>query len=240
MLPSFSSLPKSQPSLLHARVPENPICFTGPNLTCFIGATPICFTGAMTRKRKKEKRRKPYREEERISELPDDILCHILSFLPTEEAIATCTLSTRRRFLWTLFPTLDFKITKPTTHEIVINKFLSLRTTKRITRFHLNLKNCRYWSPNGHKWVLVAIAGKVEHFNISLCKSYQKCILSIPTLFPCTTIITLKLTCSVVPHFLFLFIFHLSILCFSTSTNTPLSPALRALCMDFHLLNCFT
>ncbi|KAJ1382089.1 Leucine-rich repeat domain superfamily [Sesbania bispinosa] len=45
---------------------------------------------------------------DRISTLPDEVLCHILSFLPTEEAIATSLLSRRWRSLWYSVPTLNF------------------------------------------------------------------------------------------------------------------------------------
>ncbi|XP_057440610.1 F-box protein At4g09920-like [Lotus japonicus] len=41
-----------------------------------------------------------------ISELPDDILLHILSFLPTEDVIATSLVSKRWRPLWLSVPTL--------------------------------------------------------------------------------------------------------------------------------------
>ncbi|KAH9736944.1 F-box/LRR-repeat protein [Citrus sinensis] len=47
-------------------------------------------------------------EEDRISCLPDEILCHILSFLPTKNAVATCVLSSKWRLVWALLPNLCF------------------------------------------------------------------------------------------------------------------------------------
>ena len=46
--------------------------------------------------------------EDRISKLPDDILTHILSFLPTKDAIGTIVLSKRWNDLWTFMINLDF------------------------------------------------------------------------------------------------------------------------------------
>lgn len=59
---------------------------------------------------KKRKRKADYDKMDRLSTLADDLLVHILSFLPLKEGISASTLSRRWRFLWTRMTTLDFKI----------------------------------------------------------------------------------------------------------------------------------
>ncbi|XP_017632954.1 F-box protein At4g22280-like [Gossypium arboreum] len=46
--------------------------------------------------------------EDRISSFPDHILCHILSFLPIEEAVRTSIISTKWRYLFASISTIKF------------------------------------------------------------------------------------------------------------------------------------
>lgn len=52
--------------------------------------------------------RRQANDGDRISALPDTILCHILSFLETMHAVRTIVLSTRWNNIWTSVPNLDF------------------------------------------------------------------------------------------------------------------------------------
>ncbi|CAI8591652.1 unnamed protein product [Vicia faba] len=56
---------------------------------------------------KKLKRLASVSTEDRVSELPDAILCHILSFLPTKLAVSTSILSKRWKPIWLSVTTFD-------------------------------------------------------------------------------------------------------------------------------------
>jgi len=82
--------------------------------------------------------------EDRISTLPDPIICHILSFLPTKIAAITTILSKRWNRLWLSVPTLHFD---DRTHPLNYNSFrhfvsfvfLLRDITLPIRSFHLQL-----------------------------------------------------------------------------------------------------
>ncbi|KAK2387142.1 F-box/FBD/LRR-repeat protein [Trifolium repens] len=57
-------------------------------------------------KPKRQKRNDYHVEEDRLSNLPDPLLHHILSFVDSEYAVQTCILSTRWKNLWKHLPTL--------------------------------------------------------------------------------------------------------------------------------------
>lgn len=47
---------------------------------------------------------------DRMSDLPESLMCHILWFLPTKEAVATSILSSSWKSLWKLVPRLDLDV----------------------------------------------------------------------------------------------------------------------------------
>lgn len=47
--------------------------------------------------------------EDRISRLPDAVLCHILSLIPTKYAVRSSIVSNRWKNIWASVPNLDFE-----------------------------------------------------------------------------------------------------------------------------------
>lgn len=77
---------------------------------------------------------------DRLNELPDEILRHILSFLTTKSAVKTCVLSKRWARLWASVPALRFTQWEfPNVPRFVafVERALSLRDPSDIRRFEL-------------------------------------------------------------------------------------------------------
>ncbi|KAK2997579.1 hypothetical protein RJ639_026060 [Escallonia herrerae] len=102
---------------------------------------------------------KPNISRDRISSLPDAILCHTLSLLPAIYAVRTSVLSTRWRHLWALLPNLPCVMPRlncncshncscisQVNHSIqFINRMLTLRSGMPIRNFCLRCsQNCDY------------------------------------------------------------------------------------------------
>jgi len=62
----------------------------------------------MRMKRKRSSESGERKEEDRLSDLPDEVLQHIMGFLPTKQAIQSCVLSKRWKNLWKGLTTLTF------------------------------------------------------------------------------------------------------------------------------------
>ncbi|KAK7388865.1 hypothetical protein VNO78_23692 [Psophocarpus tetragonolobus] len=68
--------------------------------------------------------------EDRLSNLPDEIIHHVLSFLEAVSAVQTSVLSKRWRPLWTSLPVLNFQSSSfydPILFPVFVNRFLALR-----------------------------------------------------------------------------------------------------------------
>ncbi|XP_074273529.1 F-box/LRR-repeat protein At3g58900-like isoform X3 [Silene latifolia] len=135
---------------------------------------------------------------DRISSLPDELLGHILSFLPTLSALQTSLLSTRWRYLFTLTTSLSFddqeyyelsshgNKTLNTGFERFVSGVLVLHRVTPIQKFSLKLKRDReYASSHLLLWISASILKGVRHLDLYIFYqqiSLPNCILSSQTL----------------------------------------------------------
>ncbi|CAA7031684.1 unnamed protein product [Microthlaspi erraticum] len=109
-----------------------------------------------------------------ISSLPDEILHHIFSFVPTKLAITTSVLSKRWRHLWCETPYLSFPTSKDYIESIL--KTLASHSAAKIMRFHLyvNRETCVASQSNDHVDSLIkfALSHNVEELSLVFAPYY--------------------------------------------------------------------
>ena len=134
--------------------------------------------------------------EDRISKLSDDVLCHILSFLTTKEAIVTSLLSTRWSLLCSMLPSVHINCSKRIIQHYSsdVDIFVAKHTQQNIRDFHLHCDTaddcCAY---HADEWVSAVVAKKVQNIDISFCH-YEEIYLYFNTLFTSSTLVTLNIT----------------------------------------------
>eukprot|EP00268_Persea_americana_P058384 TRINITY_DN7056_c0_g1_i3.p1 TRINITY_DN7056_c0_g1~~TRINITY_DN7056_c0_g1_i3.p1 ORF type:complete len:456 (+),score=51.21 TRINITY_DN7056_c0_g1_i3:739-2106(+) len=127
-------------------------------------------------------------EEDRISNLPDEIIVHILSFLQMKDAVRTSILSNRWRYLWTWNPSLDFSYCKPK----VIDRCLDLHKAPKLRSFKVY-----YWNTSTaeaealNRWLHYSATHRVEELLLS--PSCQYCEDYPVSLFECQKLMQLTL-----------------------------------------------
>ncbi|XP_027349841.1 FBD-associated F-box protein At4g10400-like [Abrus precatorius] len=136
-----------------------------------------------------------------ISTLPDAVLCYILSFLPTRDAVATSLLSKRWETLWLSVPILD--INDDTYHQndmplpcfvkFAYAAILALGVHQSVKRFCLL---CEAYDDEPsfsdfNLWVRTAIRHGIEHLHLQMSFSVR---LNLPCyIFSLKTLVVLKL-----------------------------------------------
>ncbi|CAK7338391.1 unnamed protein product [Dovyalis caffra] len=141
---------------------------------------------------------------DRISKLPDEALCHILSFLTTKQAVSTSILSKRWEHVWTLTPNLDFSdqfsykfaedysncTTVFSSLKDYVDRVLFYHGGSIVRKFHLQCIT-KDASPNIYAWVCAVLACNVQELIVetSFCNSQP-----LPwRVFTCKTLVVLRI-----------------------------------------------
>jgi hypothetical protein len=159
----------------------------------------------LIKKRKKRRMNKSSRQSicmvDRISDLPDPILCDILYSFPTKFAATTSVLSKRWRDLWFSVLSLDFDSRNFKTSTLFCRVIYSTMDRRAITLpiHSFKLKNPIWYSNEVDQQVFNDIVDYVvqrgiQNFNLNTRGNYG-CWIKLPvTIFSCRTLKTLKLT----------------------------------------------
>ncbi|KAL1180902.1 hypothetical protein V6Z11_A02G010000 [Gossypium hirsutum] len=141
--------------------------------------------------------------EDRISILPDHILCHILSFLPIKEAVRTSIISTKWRYLFASISTIEFDrclLSGLTDRNVDSFKNFVDRLLKFPDQVSLDcfrLSDGISWNDEDHDfdvsgWICAALCRGVREIDLHLDNLGD--VLTLPAvLFTCHSLVTLKL-----------------------------------------------
>ncbi|RHN45877.1 putative F-box domain-containing protein [Medicago truncatula] len=111
--------------------------------------------------------------KDRISSLPDPIICHILSFLPTKNSAATSILSKRWKPIWLSVSTLDFDDETFPNYDsfrlFVLTVFLTRDISLPLHSFHLKCTKASYLhSEDINRFVQAATKRIIENLNLRM------------------------------------------------------------------------
>ncbi|KAI3910684.1 hypothetical protein MKW92_041445 [Papaver armeniacum] len=137
--------------------------------------------------------------EDRISELADTIIHHILSFLETETIVSTSRLSKRWRYVWTTMPSFDlillqYKYQEADTETVqnFIDRLLLFRQPSlKIIKFALTSDHV-FDAFKVHEWISKIVSCNIEELSLDLCL-YNDRIPFPRRLFNCESLAELRL-----------------------------------------------
>ncbi|CAL9244384.1 unnamed protein product [Arabidopsis halleri] len=132
---------------------------------------------------------------DRISELPDELLVKIISFVPTKVAVSTSILSKRWESLWKWVPKLECDCSDPALRDFVL-KNLPLRAPI-IENLYLNFRHKSFQPEDIKLGVVTAVCHCLRELSINVCSRRQPYVVLSANLYTCKLLVTLNLQGSV-------------------------------------------
>ncbi|KAK2997581.1 hypothetical protein RJ639_026062 [Escallonia herrerae] len=134
------------------------------------------------------------REEDRISNLPDAVLTHIISLLPPKEAVKTRLVSTRWKYIWTTLPTLRFEMPRVDKKPFMefVEKTLNLRNGMPFQRFSIHCSENNIYD-RIYASLCNVVKGGVQELDLRFCDGSKNVKLPWDALMTCRTLACLRL-----------------------------------------------
>ncbi|KAG7544089.1 F-box-like domain superfamily [Arabidopsis thaliana x Arabidopsis arenosa] len=133
----------------------------------------------------------------KISDLSDELLVKILSFLPTKVAVSTSVLSKQWMFIWMWLPKLEFGFSRRSKYACLrdfIDKNLPLHKAPIIESLYLDSFFGSLQPEDMKSWVGIAVSRYVRELSIDYSSLYDRSVALLPcSLYRCKSLVTLKL-----------------------------------------------
>ncbi|CAA7051614.1 unnamed protein product [Microthlaspi erraticum] len=133
---------------------------------------------------------------DRISELPDPLICQILSHLSTKETVSTSVLSTRWRSLWLWVPSLDLSsesFPDFNTFKSFGYRLFDANRGSCIHKVKLYIgDNKLYGDDYLTSWIDALVKRKIQHLDVRYDSEPENCEMPL-SLYTCKTLVYLKL-----------------------------------------------
>ena len=173
--------------------------------------------------REKQSNSEERRSNSEINDLPDPLLCHILSFLPTKDSVRSSLLSKRWRNIWLQVPVFDLDSVQfdndVSSFMEFVDRFLESDKKLALDRFKLM---CSYEDLDDDSvlksWIDALVRRRVRHLDFQVNSDDNELVWMPLSLYSCNTLVSLSL-------------YHVALCGFELASAVSL-PCLKVLCLD--------